>query len=221
MDNMIVSSMKPVALIAARTVAAHAVSFVAQKALDGSSALPAVASLPVLALRGGGEGAMDLTRVRIRLEGLHAYGVVSTLMLNASLRLFSSAPKPRTPVKGETINNIARVLFTISIGASVLAGVYTTVVFSMLGLYCKSAIGMGKDEACLQFMAATENMRKSAFDTFLIALVSFKASFVLSLFLNYEGEMRWWTAGIAAVISLLSWWHWHNIMSVAGKLLFN
>jgi hypothetical protein len=161
---------------------------------------------------------MDLTRVRIRLEGLSGYGVVSALMMNAALRLYSSAPKKLQ--KGETHNNIAKILFAISVGASVLAGAYTTVVFSLLGLYAKSAIGMGKDAACMEFMADTEHMRLYAFDAFLVALIAFKSSFVLSLFLNYEGKVRWWASGITAVVSLLSWYHWSSIMGIAGKLLF-
>jgi hypothetical protein len=215
--------MKSVTAVAVRAVAAPAVTFLARKDLmmaGTSPASTAFASIAhtALALRGGAE-VMDLTRVRIRLEGLSAYGVVSSLMLNAALRLYSSSPKKLQ--KGETCANIAKILFAISVGSSVLAGAYTTVVFSLLGLYAKSAIGMGKDAACMEFMTGTEHMRLYAFDAFLVALIAFKSSFVLSLFLNYEGKLRWWASGIAAAVSLLSWYHWSTIMVIARNLLFS
>ena len=177
------------------------------------------ATTVALALRGGqGEPLFDLTRVRIRLEGLHSYEVVTALFMNAALRLFSSTPK--TLKAGEKSENIAKILFTIAIGCSVIAGAYTTVVFTLLGLYSKSAIGLGKDLAFVAFFDATASIRRSAFVGFILTLISFELSFVLSLFLNYEGRMRWYASGIAAVAALTSWWSWNHIMGIAGQLLF-
>lgn len=213
---------KPLAAVAARVVAPPAASFLAQKAVVLAGASPATTLSPTaaaaitsiaapaasaLALRGGAGGtaapAFDLTRARIRLEGLHSYGVVTTLMLNASLRLFSATPKPIKA--GERTNNIAKILFTIAIVASVISGLYTTVVFSLLGMYAKTAIGMSKDLQDLEFFQLTQSFRDGAFRTFLLSLISFNSSFILSLFLNYDEKMRWWVAGSAAVLSLCCW----------------
>jgi hypothetical protein len=177
------------------------------------------ATTVALALQGGqGEPLYDLTRVRIRLEGLHLYEVVTALFMNAALRLFLSTPK--TLKAGEKSKNIAKILFTIAIGCSVIAGAYTTVVFTLLGLYSKSAIGLGKDLAFVAFFDATASIRRSAFVRFILTLISFELSFVMSLFLNYEGRMRWCASGIAAVATLTSWWGWNHIMGIAGQLLF-
>lgn len=222
----------PVAVIAARAVAAPTVSFLAQKAAvvasggSSSSSLPAaIASMaaPAIALRGGvAEAPFDLTRAKIRLEGLHSYGVVTTLMLNASLRLLSATPKAKKGmIKGETIDNAAKILFTAAIVASVISGLYTTIVFSLLGNYAKTAIGLGRDEGGVQFFDATQSIRQNAFHAFIISLISFNTSFILSLFLNYEGKMKWWVAGIAAALSLLSWWQWSSIMHIASQLIFS
>jgi len=216
--------MTPVAAVVARAVAAPAIASLAQKAvvLASGSSLPPVASMaPALLLRGGGaESAFDLTRAKIRLEGLHSYGVVATLMLNVSMRLFSSTPAARKSlVKGETATNAAKILFTAAIVGSVVSGLYTTIVFSMLGMYTKTAIGMGKDY--IAFFDATQVIRENAFHSFIISLLSFNTSFILSLFLNYEGEMRWWVSGIAAALSVLSWWQWSSIMSIASQLIFS
>ena len=213
----------------AKAVAVPAVSFLAQKLLiagSSSVALPSAVAVvapevAALALRGGGSPqVLDLTRVRIRLEGLQAYGVVTTLLMNAALRLYSGTPKKLQD--GEQAANVAKILFAISMGCSVLAGAYSTVVFALLGLYSKSALGLGKDEAFLEFFAETASIRDMGFHAFVIALISFKASFVLSLFLNYgEGKMRWWASGIAAIVSVLSYYHWSSIMTIAGRLLFS
>ena len=138
--------------------------------------------------------------------------------MNAALRLFSSTPK--TLKAGEKSENIAKIIFTIAIGCSVIAGAYTTVVFTLLGLYSKSAIGLGNDLAFVEFFDATATIRKSAFVGFIMTLLSFELSFVLSLFLNCEGVMRWCASGTAAVAAMASWWSWNHIMGIAGRLLF-
>ncbi|KAL7530480.1 hypothetical protein ACHAWF_003391 [Thalassiosira exigua] len=51
--------------------------------------------MPAFAIRGGAaaaDAAFDLGLAKTRLEGL-AYGTVTTLMMNAALRMFSSTPK--------------------------------------------------------------------------------------------------------------------------------
>lgn len=220
-----------VAAIAARVVAAPAVSLLAQKAVlmaGGSSVmsnlpLQAVASMaPALLARGGGAADVpfDLTHVKIRLEGFHAYGVVTTLMLNASLRLFSATPRAKEGlINGETINNAAKILFTALIVSSVISGLYTTVVFSLIGMYSKTALGLNK--SVFDFFAATQGIRDNAFHAFIISLISFNSSFILSLFLNYKGEMRWWVAAVAAALSLISWWQWNSIIHIASQLIFS
>ena len=177
-------------------------------------------SLPLLALRGGEALAeFDLTRVRIRLESINSYGVVTALLLNAALRLYAATPKRLE--ENKPVENAAKILFVISVGLSIICGAYTTVVFSLLGLYSKSALGMGLDASFLEFFAATAMVRKRAFDTFITALLSFELCFITSLFLNYDGKVRWWAAGVASLAALLSWWHWQSIIHIAGNLLFH
>lgn len=221
----------PVAAATARVIAAPVVSLLAQKALtvvggsfSAASNLPTqVAFLaPTLLVRGGSgpaEAPFDLTRARIRLEGLHSYGVVTTLMLNASLRLFSSTPRAKEGMaKGEAIDNAAKLLFTALIASSVISGLYTTVVFSLIGMYSKTAIGLNKDVTA--FFQATQGIRDNAFHAFIVSLLSFNSSFILSLFLNYKGTVRWWVAGAASALSLISWWQWNCIMHIASQLIF-
>jgi hypothetical protein len=79
---------------------------------------------------------------------------------------------------------------------------------------------MGQDASFLKFYAATAMVRKRAFDSFLIALLSFEICFALSLLLNYDGKTKWWSVSIATIVAIWSWTHWHKIMDIAGTLLF-
>ena len=182
-----------------------------------SQAAPTISSLAVR----GGEAALqgfDLGRTQIRLQSISSYGVITALLLNAALRLYSSTPKRLE--KGQKMENYAKIVFVISVGLSIICGTYTTVVFSLLSLYSKSALGLGKDAAFLEFFAATARIRQRAFNSFLISLLSFEVCFISSLFLNYDGKVRWWAVGVASVGAITSFLHWQNIMSIAGNLLF-
>jgi hypothetical protein len=162
---------------------------------------------------------IKIDRVKIRLEGLSSYGVMSALLMNSCLRLFSSTPKNLTKLEGRYIT-VAKIIFMVSIVSSIVCGCYTTVVFSLLGLYAKTALGLSQDQPFLDFFAATGNVRKWAFNALLISLVSFEASFVTSLFISYDEKLRWWAAGIATACVVISFWHWSTILLTANRLLF-
>jgi hypothetical protein len=161
---------------------------------------------------------LDMNRVRIRLEGLSTYAVVSALMLNGSLRLLSGTPKALE--KKKPMENGAKVVFCASILLSILSSIYATVVFSFLSLYCKTALGLNQDAQYLSFMDATAKERKLAFDAFLWSLATFQSSFASSLFLSYHGPLRWCSAGAATLLIAWSFRRWFNIMDLAAKLIF-
>lgn len=174
----------------------------------------------VLASTPTGGDVLDLKRVGIRLEALNSYGVITALLMNAALRIYSSTPKTLRR-ENDIVEKIARVLFLVSVCVSVLAGSYTTIVFSLLGLYSKSAIGLGMDDAFVEFFKQTYGIRQLAFSSFILSLISFEASFVLSLFLCYDGPLKWCATLASAVAAGISWNHWRGIMDIAGKFLFS
>ena len=178
----------------------------------------------VLAMAGGGgavegfltsAGKLDMSRIRMRLEGLQAYGTISALLMNACLRLYSATPKK---CKGKG-HNMALDAFVVCVVIATLFGSYTTIVFSLLTLYCKRALGRGFDSAFLDFFSATDNLRRSAYRSFLFSLVSFEAAFLLSLCLTFEGPRRWRLLALAALISVLSLWRWSAIMALGKRIL--
>jgi hypothetical protein len=193
-------------------VAAHGIGI----SSSGSSALQ-TATL----MRGG--AAVDdfnLDRTKIRLEGLGSYGVVSAVLMGATLALFGSTNTDLSEDKNQGILNAIKIVFTISAIISVIAGAYTTVVFSLLGLYAKTALGMGLDARFMEFFAATEPYRKCAFWTFLLSLFTFETCFVSKVCLRYTGKHRWLAVVLATVGVGISCWHWIAIIGIAGKLLF-
>mmetsp|Transcript_3541 Transcript_3541/g.8092 ORF Transcript_3541/g.8092 Transcript_3541/m.8092 type:complete len:242 (-) Transcript_3541:175-900(-) len=219
-----------------------AASIIVKTAASASPAffLPAAVS----ALRGGGgkeaaaaAAAFDLTRARIRLEGLSAYGVTTGLLMNAAMRLYSSTPKKMKDLSeiddddgkddgGGDAKRVARmenwvtVIFAALVTVTIMSGMYTTITFSLLALYSKTALGMGADAQYLQFLEMTEPIRRIGFDTYIVSLLCFKGAFVCSLFLTFKGRLRYWLSGVGTLGLAYSWYNIKTIMSFASTLLF-
>lgn len=193
------------------------------------SVVQQIASSPVLTpvmaaaapfLRGGGGVAIDMARTKLRLEGLHQYGVVAALLMNAALRLFSATPKQ--PSASDTkVDAWAKRIFTVCVAMCVCLGSYTSIVFALLGLYSKRALGMGNDADFVEFFTATQGVRDTSFDSFFLMLLCFKGSFLLSIFLNFKDSksFRWFIAGLVLAADLYGWWNWSAIVRLASKLL--
>ena len=154
-----------------------------------------------------------LDRTLIRLEGLGSYASISTLILNAALSLLSSTPKT---LDGRKQEDAAKILFLSLILATVICGSYTTVVFSLLTLYSKTSLGMGMDEEFVEFFAATDQIRQTGYASFVATILSFNVAFVLSLYLSYEGPVRFWITSIATVIIAISVQNWYLIVQYAS-----
>jgi len=139
--------------------------------------------------------------------------------MGGAIRLCLSTPRS-VQVDSPRVENIAKNLFMSIVTLSIASGSHTTIVFALLGLYSKTALGLGKDAAFLDFFAATASARDIAFKCFLCTLVSFNASFVLSIFLNTKGKQRWWTSAFAAFLVAGSIASWNNILVIAKRTVF-
>jgi hypothetical protein len=176
-----------------------------------------------LARGGAAQGIIDMDRTKIRLDGLASYSVIAALLLNNCRHMFSSTNKRNDEAAPKTLK-IFKTAFTALAIISIVSGMYTTVVFSLLGLYSKTALGMGKDSSYFEFFAATERYRKLAFDAFLLSLVSFEVAFIASVFIDLnQGSNRssqWWATALAAACVAFSLWDWGSIIGIARRLLF-
>ena len=219
--------------------------------------------LPPLTLRGGSSDAhaptivmstssssespsapiFDMDRMKIRLEGLSQYAVISALLLNVCLNIYFNtmkhlesdgtiAPNEVQTSKSPSLirylsqfhdrgMKITKVAFILSSIFSILSSAYTTVVFTLLGIYSKAALGMGCDTNFLLFFDTTQKLRESAFDAFVISLMSFEISFLSSLIIAYKGQYRLLIIAVTALCLSYSIYSWVSIMAIAGRLLYS
>jgi hypothetical protein len=185
---------------------------------------------------------LDIGRVKMRLEGLQAYGTLCALLANGCLRLYSSISAPNRSSTSsssgdqqqdddnregkskffskELRKHLAYDGFFLSVVLSVLSGAYTTVVFTLLPLYSKMALGRGFDRQFLDFWAATAQIRETGFTAFLASWVSFEIAFVLSLYLRTRGRRKRMLVTVATIICMASFWEWTTVMKLASEHLF-
>mmetsp|Transcript_20269 Transcript_20269/g.49704 ORF Transcript_20269/g.49704 Transcript_20269/m.49704 type:complete len:244 (+) Transcript_20269:132-863(+) len=138
-------------------------------------------------LRGGAatKVALDMAKESQHLAVLSSYAVLTVLILNAALRLYTSTKFQRNP--SDKNDWVLPNLFSFCAGTCVIAGSFTGIMFHLLGIYHKSALGMGNHAAYLAFKEATAGLLQLGFRTFLTCLGSFVATFLIS-FKNKANE---------------------------------
>ncbi len=161
----------------------------------------------------------DLNRVKIRLEGLSAYGVISILLMNCALALYCSVPKKIQSVNESHYNrgeNIITILFTAFSILSIISGFNTAIIFSLTNLYSKTALGLAKDSAFVEFISSTARVRAFGFQSMIVSLMSLKVSFAFSAYLYFKGKFRYIISGFAGMISFLSMFFWLGVINKAS-----
>ena len=118
---------------------------------------------------------------------LSSYGVVTVLILNSALRLYTSTKFKKD---GSEYDWVAPSLFHLLSGVCVISGAFTGVMFQLLNLYSKTALSMGNEAGYLSFKAATASFRKLGFYTFLLCLGTFTGTFVLSFYEKVKDDDR-------------------------------
>jgi hypothetical protein len=175
--------------------------------------------IPLL-LRGGASAALSWSRESYKLQTLAAYGTVTALIMNASLRLYSSIKFPKNPTTGKPTK--AAALFTATTSLSVISGAFTAVLFNILGIYSKQSLGMMNDQGYLAFQAATAVYRKWGFRSFLTLCWSYVASFLLSVYQRTTEEDRVGQAILVAsvLLTLFGAFHIQVVLNLATELIF-
>jgi hypothetical protein len=119
------------------------------------------------------------------------------------------------------MERVAQSIHGICVCIGFLAAVYTTVVFSLFGLYAKTALGTGDDQGYLKLLEATSSIRLRGFQSFLVCLMSFNTSFLMNLFLNHRGKTRWIICALAVVGTGISASHFRFIINTASEIIFS
>lgn len=164
---------------------------------------------------------LDMGREAYKLQSMATYSTITALVMNACLRLYTSQRFARHP----TTKNArwCENLFTLSTTLCIIGGVFTAVLFNILGIYAKECLGLGNTAGYLSFQAATAIYRKWGFRTFLMTALSFICSFLLSVYeKTQEGDAdigRWVIVG-SIVLTLFAGFHIQAVLSLATQFIY-
>jgi hypothetical protein len=147
------------------------------------------------------------------------------LILNASLRLYTSQ---KFEVKGDANGERPRVLhllesiFNASSTLCILCGLFTAVLFNVLGIYSRAALGLGHDTGYVTFQTMTAIYRKWGFRTFLITCLSFVISFLASVFEKTSNEDRLGQAIVVSsiILAFFGVFHIHAVLRIASEVIY-
>ncbi|KAL3939600.1 MAG: hypothetical protein SGBAC_005694, partial [Bacillariaceae sp.] len=141
-------------------------------------------------LRGGATRVvLDMAKESQHLAVLSSYTVLTVLILNSALRLYTTTKFERKDASSNKNSNnnknkhdwVLPNLFSFCAGTCVITGAFTGVMFQLLGIYSKSALSYGNHAGYATFKAATHWYRKLGFHSFLTCLASFVAVFLISM----------------------------------------
>ena len=179
------------------------------------------------ALRGGGgTPKLDLDRVAFRLEGMEIYSLVMALFMGAALQLLGGTPIKIHPwaemrkSKSKFVETIASYCFYAFCTYAVISSGFTTILFTLTSIYCKTAVGMGTDDRYLAFLDATGMIRYSGFIAFMRSITTFCISFIFSTFLSCEGRLRWIVPWIPSLAMYVYWGKLSALINAATVIIF-
>lgn len=128
-----------------------------------------------------------LERMCVRMDGLEVYAVVSALTVATSLSVAEAyrhdsandGSWAQMHANGQTVELICRAVFLASSAASALLGLHATLVFSLITMYGRTAVGMDNMPAFKSFYENTSQQRYRGFHAFLYSIYAFLAQIVL------------------------------------------
>jgi hypothetical protein len=171
------------------------------------------------------EAVLDLGRLKYRLESMATYSTITALVMNACLRLYTSQKFAKDPDTGAT-RTVQHIFTALSI-VCIIAGVFTAVLFNILGIYSKECLGMHNDAGYVAFQAATAIHRKWGFRTFLTTCLSFVGSFLLSVYENAitkkaeTGRTKGlWIFAVAIILAAVAAFEIQRVLSLATQLIY-
>lgn len=196
-------------------------------AATGNSLLHRIRGGAIVAANAG----FDLDLAKTRLEGL-SYGTVTALIIAATLSVAdntdyyelspipgkeNSTQRDRTLVR---FDNLLKISFGFCMILSVAAGIYTTIVFTLMDIYGKTALGLGLNDSFTGFFNACAKYRLYGFYSFLTSLLSFNAGWMISVLLSYKGKLRWRMAAPAFALGTIGLLHYREIVNLAATLIY-
>lgn len=123
----------------------------------------------------------EFERCTVRLDGIEVYAVVSALTVASSIACLDTYGDMASGSDRKTLTVLFDMTFTLFNIVGILTGLHSTLVFSMVTMYGRTAIGLGRDLAFRDFFRQTGKQRYKAFKTFLVSLYSFIIQCILTI----------------------------------------
>uniref|UniRef100_A0A7S3Q649 Uncharacterized protein n=1 Tax=Chaetoceros debilis TaxID=122233 RepID=A0A7S3Q649_9STRA len=120
-------------------------------------------------------------RSTVRLDGIEVYAVVSALTVASSIACLDAYGDSADSKYWNIFYPLFDAIFMLFHIAGILTGLHSTLVFSMVTMYGRTAIGLGRDKACQVFFSKTSRQRYRAFQTFLWSLYSFLGQCIFTI----------------------------------------
>lgn len=168
---------------------------------------------------------LSVERATVRLDGLEVYAVVSALTMATSIQCFDSHGGLRgwdaLLDDGNYLQMATDLLFLCCSALGLVAGMHATLVFSLMTMYGRTAVGIGTDAQFVDFFGATGGVRYRGFQTFRASLYSFLLQVLLMVVDKSPPSLR--IVGLSllsyAVYSVYS--DTQGIIEVASRILFS
>jgi hypothetical protein len=134
-----------------------------------------------------------MERTTIRLDGLEVYAVVAALTSATSIACFDTFDcQDWVALVNEwrVVELIGDFMFLVSSGTGIVAGLHATLVFSLMTMYGRTAVGMDRDDAFVIFFSKTGMQRYRGFQSFLYSLYAFLVQVVIMITSKCPAETR-------------------------------
>lgn len=121
-------------------------------------------------------GMQELDRACVRLDGIEVYAIVSALTCATAISCFDNYdPTPVSILLKERaiFTLLAELLYWGSGGLGMMTGLHATLIFSLVTMYGRTALGIDRDDAFNDFFANTGAPRFNGYRSFKISLYCF------------------------------------------------
>lgn len=150
---------------------------------------------------------------------MDTYAVVAAVLLQVLMGLYGVISEPE-----EGSGRVQRALYEaqmVLLSISVLSSTFCMVMFLLNKIYAVTALGMYKDVAYAAFRQATAQQRVRAFWSLITAMVTFLASFSISLGTRLKGRRGWFLCMTTLSGGAFMVWEWTRMMMLASKYIFS
>lgn len=168
---------------------------------------------------------ISIERATVRLDGLEVYAVVSALTMATSIQCFDSHGGLRgwddLMQDGKYLQMGTDMLFLCCSAFGLVAGMHATLVFSLMTMYGRTAVGIGTDEQFMDFFKATGMVRYRGFQTFRASLYLFLMQVLLMVVDKSPPSLRLVGLSVLSYAIYKVYRDTQGIIEVASRILFS